>query len=141
MENNFNQEVNNTNQEVNNTNQEVKTEKKKDKITVAIEELNAELAEVREELELYKEQKEKESNFTEYSNLRIKEKELMIKINQKENTRYCSKRRAEINKIKRDMKLREKKALDDIVKAKGIDIKKLIAAAESMPVENVQENQ
>ena len=148
--NNFNQnngEVRNFNDEVVNSNQVINQEdnnnydKKKDKIVIAIDELNIKLANIREELELYKEPKEREANFNDYCNLKINEKELMIKISQKENSRYCSKRRAEINKIKKDMKLREKKVLDDLVNSKGIDIKKLIAAVENMPVENdVKEN-
>lgn len=100
--------------------------------TVAIEKLEAELKEVRENIALYSDAKDKESNMEEYIDMRIKEKELQMEISKKQSARYCAKRRQEINKLKKDLKNHKKKILDNVIKSKGIDLEKLIKAAENM---------
>lgn len=100
--------------------------------TVAIEKLEAELKEVRENIALYADTKDRESNMEEYIDLRIKEKELQMEISKKQSARYCAKRRQEINKLKKDLKNHKKKVLDNVIKSKGIDLEKLIKAAENM---------
>ena len=97
-----------------------------------LEKLEAELKEVRENIALYSDAKDKESNMEEYIDMRIKEKELQMEISKKQSARYCAKRRQEINKLKKDLKNHKKKILDNVIKSKGIDLEKLIKAAENM---------
>lgn len=105
----------------------------KDNYTTAIEKLEAELKDLRENINtLFADSKDKESNMEEYVDMKIKEKELQMEISKKQSSKYCAKRRQEINKLKKDLKKHKKKILDNVIKSKGLDLEKLIKAAENM---------
>lgn len=108
-------------------------EESKNNYTIAINKLEEELKELRENINtLFSDPKEKEANMEEYIDMRIKEKELQMSISKKQSSKYCAKRRQEINKLKRELKQHNKKRLDNVIKEKGLDLEKLIKAAENM---------